>query len=149
MNGQERGRIESLVTPEPLDSQVLIAAVSDGANGAVSCFIGTVRNSSSAPDRAGSVLRLEYEAYTPMAEREMLAIAQEATETCGAASVIVHHRIGVLSVGEAAVVVAVGSPRRSQAFDACRYVIEELKKRVPIWKKEVFEDGAVWVDPHP
>lgn len=141
--------IETLVTGRTLDPAQLISAVSDDANGAVSVFIGTVRSGSSSSERQGRVLRLEYEAYTPMAEGELRMIAAEAIERFGVSRIVAHHRVGILPVGEIAVVVAVGAPHRAGAFDACRYMIEELKKRVPIWKKEVFEDGAVWVDPHP
>ncbi len=140
--------IDCRVTSSPLDSGALIAMASDAGAGAVALFIGTVRDSSSA--RAGhAVLRLEYEAYVPMAERELKLIAAEAAEQLGLLNVLVHHRIGVLAIGEAAVVVVVASPHRAAAFDGCRYVIEELKKRVPIWKREVFTDGTEWVNARP
>jgi molybdopterin synthase catalytic subunit len=140
--------IESRVISTPIDTAALLAAASDPGAGAVALFIGTARNSSSS--RQGSeVARLEYEAYVPMAEREMEAIAGETVEQFGVLNVLVHHRIGVLAIGDAAVVVVVASPHRAAAFDACRHVIEELKKRVPIWKKEVFDDGSEWVNARP
>lgn len=140
--------IDCRVTPEPLDSGHLITAAADDGAGALSVFIGTVRDSSSA--RAGDeVVRLEYEAYVPMAEREMGLIAAEAAERFGLLTVLAHHRVGVLAIGEAAVVVVVASPHRAAAFDGCRYIIEELKQRVPIWKKEVFIDGTEWVNARP
>lgn len=141
--------IDCVVTAEPLNVLPLLAGASNEANGAVALFVGTVRISSGMPEREGRVRHLEYEAYGLMAEREMNAIAQEALEMFGVTNILAHHRVGLLPVGEIAVIVAVGSPHRAAAFDACRYVIEELKKRVPIWKKEVFTDGALWVDPHP
>jgi len=140
--------IESIVTDAPLDAGALIASASADGAGAVAVFVGTARNSS--PARPGSeVLQLEYEAYVPMAEGEMRRIAEEAAAGHGLLNVVVHHRIGTLGVGDAAVVVVVASPHRAAAFDGCRYVIEELKKHVPIWKKEVFGDGSEWVHARP
>ena len=140
--------IECRILDRPLDAAGCIASAGDDGSGALAVFIGTARNSSSAkPGEA--VARLEYEAYAPMAEREMLAIAGECVERFGIANAIVHHRVGILSIGEAAVVVVVASSHRAAAFDGRRYIIEELKKRVPIWKKEVFNDGAEWVNARP
>ena len=140
--------IECRVIDVAVDACALIARASDVGSGATSVFIGTVRSSSG--ERADSpVTRLEYEAYAPMAERELVTIAGEAVEKYGALHVLVHHRVGVLSLGETAVAVVVATAHRAAAFDACRYVIEELKKRVPIWKKEVFLDGAEWVNARP
>jgi molybdopterin synthase catalytic subunit len=140
--------VECRVLDRPLDASTLIARASDERSGATSVFIGTARNTSA--ERAdGAVTRLEYEAYVPMAEQEMTAIAGEAVEHFGALQLLVHHRVGVLALGEAAVVVVVATAHRAAAFEACRYVIEELKKRVPIWKKEVFVDGAEWVNARP
>jgi molybdopterin synthase catalytic subunit len=140
--------IECRIVDLPLDTAACIASAGDAGSGAIALFIGTARNSSSAKP-GDAVVRLEYEAYAPMAEREMLAIVDECVERFGIASAMVHHRVGALAIGEAAVVVAVGSPHRAAAFDGCRYIIEELKKRVPIWKKEVFNDGAEWVNARP
>ncbi|MEP7219761.1 MAG: molybdenum cofactor biosynthesis protein MoaE [Bacteroidota bacterium] len=140
--------IECRILATPLDATSLIAAASDPACGAVAVFIGTARESSSA--RPGDeVATLEYEAYVPMAEREMMAIAEEITAEHGVRNLLVHHRVGKLAIGEAAVAVVVASPHRAAAFDACRLMIEELKKRVPIWKKEVFDDGSEWVNARP
>lgn len=140
--------IETIVTAAPIDAGQLITSASAESAGAVAVFIGTARNSSSSHPGT-EVLRLEYEAYVPMAEQQIHAIAQEAAESFGLLNVLTHHRIGVLGIGEAAVVVVVSSPHRAAAFDGCRYVIEELKKRVPIWKKEVFNDGSEWVHARP
>jgi molybdopterin synthase catalytic subunit len=108
-------------------------------------FVGTVR------DRArGRVIRqLEYEAYPGMAEREMEKIARQAADQWPGARVAIAHRVGHLEVGEIAVVVAAGAPHRAEAFAACRFAIDTLKQTVPIWKKEIAEDGEYWVDEHP
>lgn len=140
--------IECRIVSEPIDTCALIARASDEGSGATSVFIGTARNTS-AEGTDGAVTRLEYEAYAPMALSELDAIARESVERFGALHVLVDHRVGVLALGEAAVAVVVATPHRAAAFDACRYVIEELKKRVPIWKKEVFVDGAEWVNARP
>lgn len=84
-----------------------------------------------------------------MAIRELETIARECKERHGALSVVILHRVGVLHIGEVAVAIAVWTGHRAAAFEGCRYVIEEIKKRVPIWKKEVFDDGSAWVHPHP
>jgi molybdopterin synthase catalytic subunit len=140
--------IECRLLDEPIDFCALMERAGDPGAGAIATFVGTVRNSS--PGRASSrVERLDYEAYVPMAEQELRRICEEAVANFGAANLLVHHRVGRLAVGDAAVAVVVATPHRGAAFDACRYVIEELKKRVPIWKKEVFDDGAEWVNAHP
>lgn len=115
-----------------------------GAGGSV-VFIGTVRNQT----KGREVLRLEFEAYPPMALREMEKIAAEARTRWNALAVCIHHRTGVLEVGEVPVVIAVSTPHRQAAFEACQYCIDTLKETVPIWKKEIFEDGEVWVAAHP
>jgi molybdopterin synthase catalytic subunit len=140
--------IECRVVAERIDAGALLDAVQDDGSGAIAIFVGTVRNSSLAHSQS-PVLRLEYEAYVPMAEQEMHAIATEAGERFGVTHLLVHHRIGTLAIGDAAVAVVVSTPHRAAAFDACRYMIEELKQRVPIWKKEIFQDGAEWVNARP
>ena len=92
---------------------------------------------------------MEYEAYAPMAEAVIGEILAEAQAAFGILHGVVEHRVGELVVGDVAVVVAVATPHRAAAFDACRYVIEELKQRAPIWKREVFRDGAEWVNARP
>jgi len=119
-----------------------------GATGAIVSFVGVARNSSNENPNT-PVVRLDYEAYRPMAERELRAIADECVQRFGALRVVVHHRLGILEIGETAVAIQVESSHRSQAFDGCRYVIEEIKKRVPIWKREVYTDGSTWVNAHP
>ena len=113
--------------------------------GGIDMFIGTVRNITGKK----IVTQLQFEAYEKMALNEMKKIAEQALQTWPVEKVLIHHRKGILSIGEAAVVIAVSAPHREAAFDACRYAIDTLKKTVPIWKKEIFEDGEVWVAAHP
>lgn len=117
---------------------------SDSAGGSV-VFVGTVRNRTS----GRPVLRLEFEAYAPMAVAEMRKIALAASERWNCDKIAIHHRTGVLEVGEIPVIIAVATPHRKAAFEACEYCIDTLKEKVPIWKKEIFEDGEVWVAAHP
>jgi molybdopterin synthase catalytic subunit len=126
---------------DPVDLAALIAAVESPERGGIACFVGTVRNH----HRGREVLRLEYSAYEPMVEAECGRIVAEAESRWNVA-VGVQHRVGRLEVGDAAVAVVAASAHRDQAFIACRHVIEELKRRVPIWKREYFADGTVeWV----
>jgi len=129
------------LTSESIGVGALLDAVQSPSRGGVACFLGTVR------DHLGGrkVLRLEYSAYVPMAEAELARIVAEA-ESRWDVAVAVQHRIGRLEIGDAAVAVAVASAHRDEAFVACRYVIEEAKRRAPIWKREVYADGTVeWV----
>lgn len=127
------------VTPIALDR--LLTLVQTPQRGASACFVGTVRNH----HRGREVLRLDYHAYPPMAEAECARIVAEA-ESRWEVAMAVQHRIGRLEIGDAAVAVVAASAHRDEAFVACRYVIEELKRRVPIWKRETFADGSVeWV----
>lgn len=131
------------LTREPIELGPLVAAVTSPAHGAVSTFLGVVRNHQD----GRTVGRLEYSAYEPMAEAETERIVREA-EGRWPVRVAVRHRLGELAIGDIAVAIAVGAAHRDEAFEACRYVIEQLKVRVPIWKKEFYGDGAVeWVDP--
>lgn len=113
--------------------------------GGIDVFIGTVRNHTNGKQ----VLRLEFEAYEAMAISEMQKIVSYATETWPLHRVVLHHRTGSLQVGEVPVIIAVSAAHRDAAFTACRYIIDTLKQTVPIWKKEIFEDGEVWVAAHP
>lgn len=135
--------IQLLDTPlEPADCATRVAH--PGAGG-TAVFIGTVRDNT----KGSSVLRLEFEAYAPMALQEMRKIAEAAQARWGALGVSIHHRVGVLEPGEIPVVIAVSTPHRKAAFEACQFCIDTLKETVPIWKKEHFADGAVWVAAHP
>lgn len=129
---------------EPIDVAGLLAEVSAASSGATSLFLGTVRD----VNDARAVLGIDYSAYEAMALREMEAIAREAVERFGTPHVVVEHRLGYLSLTDASIAIAVSHPRRAPAMDAARFVIEEVKTRVPIWKREHYEDGTrEWVDP--
>ena len=125
-----------------IDPAALIAEVASTASGATSVFIGTVRD----VNEGRSVTGLEYTAYEAMALRELRAIIAEAGARVGTERIAVEHRIGSLELGEASVVIAVSHPHRGEALDATRFIIEELKRRVPIWKRELYADGTrEWV----
>jgi len=119
----------------------VVACVEHENAGGVVTFTGNVRRQS----RGKSVDHLEYEAYAPMAIKEMRAIADEIHTEVPGSRVAIHHRVGTLVVGETAVIIAASAPHRAEAFDACRRAIEALKERVPIWKREVADDGAEWI----
>ena len=129
----------------PLDVMACIDSVSSNQSGGIDVFIGTVRDTT----QGKTVLRLEFEAYEPMVLLEMRKIAEKAAERWPIHAFAIHHRTGVLQAGEVAVVIAVSAAHRIAAFEACRYAIDTLKETVPIWKKEIFEDGEVWVAAHP
>jgi molybdopterin synthase catalytic subunit len=129
------------LTEQPVDLGSLIAAVQSPERGGIACFLGTVRNHHGGRD----VRRLDYSAYAPMAEAECARIVAE-TGLRWNVAVRLQHRVGRLEVGDVAVAVVAASAHRDEAFVACRHVIEELKRRVPIWKREYFADGSVeWV----
>ncbi|HEY0705284.1 MAG TPA: molybdopterin converting factor subunit 1 [Polyangia bacterium] len=129
------------ITDAPLSLDEVSAAVAGPSQGGLVTFTGHVRRAGAVPD----VIRLEYEAYVPMATEVLAAIAREIEENIPGSRLAIHHRVGALSVGEAAVVIAASAPHRAEAFAACREAIEQLKVRAPIWKKEIGESGAVWV----
>jgi len=134
--------MRSTLTDRPIDTGALIAEVSRAGNGATLLFIGTVRDVND--DRP--VTGIEYSAYRSMAEREMADIVREAGEKFETNDIVVEHRLGELMLGEASVAIAVAHARRGAAYEASRYVIEQLKKRVPIWKLEHYLDGTrEWV----
>lgn len=130
---------------EPLVAASCIDWAMSPQCGGIDVFIGTVRNST----KGKKVIRLEFEAYERMALNEMKKIAEAACTKWPVLKILIHHRTGVLSPGDIAVIIAVSAAHRDAAFDACRYAIDTLKQTVPIWKKEVFEDGEVWVAAHP
>ena len=132
------------ITSKTIDTQEAIQFAESGNSGAVSVFIGTVRNNT----QGKKVVSLEYEAYEAMAVKKMEDIAYEARQKWPIEKIAIIHRIGKLSIGETAVVVAVSTPHRKEAFEACQFLIDTLKKVVPIWKKEIYEDGEVWVAAH-
>lgn len=136
--------MRSAIVERPLDPCRLLAEVESHANGAAVLFVGTVRETND----GRAVTGIDYSAYVPMAERELAAIVGEASERYGTTHVVVEHRLGTLGLGEASVVIAVAHARRAPAYEASRYVIEELKKRLPVWKREHYADGTrEWVDP--
>ncbi len=133
----------SNLTHDSIDIGQLLASVRAAERGGIAAFIGHVRNH----HEGREVLRLEYSAYAPMAEAECERIIAEA-EARWPVTVAVRHRLGQLQIGDTAVAVVAAAAHREAAFAACRYVIEEVKRRVPIWKRESFVDGSViWVDP--
>ena len=135
--------IELLDTP--LDPNQCIERVRNPEAGGIDVFIGTVRNQT----KGKKVIRLEFESYVPMAISEMHKIAKRAQEKWPVKRIAIHHRIGTLAIGDIAVVIAVATPHRKASFEACQFAIDTLKETVPIWKKEIFEDGEVWVAAHP
>ena len=133
------------ITDKPIDIIKVIEAASLHEAGAINTFIGTVRNQTSGK----TVLRLEFEAYEPMAISEIKKIADQANETWNLLGYAVSHRIGILLPGDIAVVIAVSTLHRKASFEACQFIIDKLKQTVPIWKREFFEDGDQWVSAHP
>ncbi len=132
------------IGPDPLLLEPLVAAVGarSGGDGAVAAFLGLVRN-----HNAGrGVLHLEYEAYEPLARKAFERIAAEAAARWPGVQLALHHRIGRLEIGEASVAIAAAAPHRADAFAVCRYAIERVKQIAPIWKREFFEGGDVWIE---
>jgi molybdopterin synthase catalytic subunit len=130
------------IVEEPIDVAALISAAQRPDCGAISVFVGTTRVDESS---GATVEHLEYEAYRPMADRKLEEIGGEIRERWDARGVSIVHRIGRVDPGEASVAIVVASPRRGPAFEASRYAIERIKVIVPIWKREVWSDGYVWV----
>jgi molybdopterin synthase catalytic subunit len=133
------------LTRDPIQAEALIAAAKHGEDGAVIVFDGIVRNNS----RGRQTLYLDYEAYEEMATKQMKELAREAITRLEVRNVAIVHRLGRLQVGETSVLIIVSSAHRRQAYEASRWLIDTLKKTVPIWKKETFADGAVWADGEP
>jgi molybdopterin synthase catalytic subunit len=130
------------VTTDPLDADVVSAIVASADCGAVTTFVGMVRD-----EHGGRrVLWLEYQAYEPLAIKAFKRIDEEAGERWPSIALAIHHRVGRVEIGQPSVVIAAGSPHRAEAFSACRYAIERIKQIAPIWKHEHFEGGAVWIE---
>ena len=129
------------MTRDPIDVNRVLTAIQDPGSGGIALFVGVVRDQSSGTP----VQKLEYHAYESMAIAKMRAIAETAVVEFQLRRVAIVHRLGVLQIGEAAVVTAVSAPHRSEAFRACRFLIDRLKQDVPIWKKEFFADHVAWV----
>lgn len=133
------------ITSKKLDIQQCYDFVNDASCGGIALFVGTVRNATQNKE----VLQLDFSAYEPMALKEMHKIAETALSKYNIAKIAIHHAVGTLKIGDIPVIIAVAAPHRGAAFDACQYAIDALKETVPIWKKEYFEDGQVWVNAHP
>jgi molybdopterin synthase catalytic subunit len=137
--------IDIKITSEVLNLSECVEKVMSPQAGGIDVFIGTVRDHT----KGKKVIRLEFEAYEKMALNEMQKIADEMMKRWPLHKILIHHRTGILQIGEVPVVIAVSASHRNAAFDACRYAIDTLKQTVPIWKKEIFEDGEEWVAEHP
>lgn len=133
------------LTREPIESGAVQRQIKAGADGAVVVFDGIVRDNT----RGRATLHLDYEAYEEMALKQMMALREDAISRFKVRDAAIVHRLGRLMVGETSVLIVVGSAHRAVAFEACRWIIDTLKKTVPIWKKEQFVDGAVWADGEP
>ncbi len=133
------------IVRQTIKTAEVTAALRAGEDGAVIAFEGIVRNNT----RGRRTLYLDYEAYEPMALKEMEGLAEQALREFKIRDIRLVHRIGRLEIGETSVLIVVASAHRAAAFEACRFAIDTLKKKVPIWKKEYFEDGAVWADGEP
>ena len=135
----------ALITPDKLSIQSCVDWVMSPMSGGIDIFIGTVRDVTNGKQ----VIKLEFEAYEQMALSEIKLIIADVFDQWPVHKVLVHHRTGTLEVGEVPVIIAVSAAHRAAAFEACRYIIDTLKTTVPIWKKEIFEDGEIWVAAHP
>jgi molybdopterin synthase catalytic subunit len=134
-------RLSCRITQDPIRLDELTAFVADPGAGAMATFVGTTRDT----NEGRRVVRLEYECYPGMAEKEMEKIGQEVLERWPVKKVAMLHRLGRVDIGEASVAIAVSSGHRHAAFEACHYAINQLKETVPIWKKELYEGGEVWI----
>lgn len=129
------------VTDKPIDLHELVDCVTDPEAGAIATFIGTTRNN----NQGRKVIALDYEAYPEMAEKELARLGEEAKKKWQICRMAIVHRIGPVQITEPSVIIAVSAAHRDAAFAACRFAIEEIKKTVPIWKKEVYEGGEIWI----
>jgi MoaE-MoaD fusion protein len=143
--GVDEARRHASIVRARIDTQRVLENLKRGEDGAALVFEGVVRNQT----RGRKTLYLDYEAYEAMALREMEVQAAEALTKFQVRDVALVHRLGRLQIGETSVLIAVASAHRAAAFEACRWLIDTLKRKVPIWKKEYFEDGAVWADGEP
>lgn len=135
--------MRTAIVDRPIDLSALMQEVANVRHGATIVFVGTVRDTNDGSPVSG----LDYSSYTGMAEQELAAIVLEAAERWDTNDIVVEHRVGSLGLGDASVAIAVAHPHRAEAYDASRYVIEELKKRLPVWKREHYLDGrAEWVN---
>ncbi len=133
------------ITANTLDLNECYEFVTDDSCGGIAVFVGTVRNSTQNKE----VTQLDFSTYKPMAIKEMQKIADLALEKFSIKRIAIHHAEGLLKIGDVPVIITVSSPHRKAAFEACEFAIDTLKETVPIWKKEHFSDGEVWVNAHP
>ena len=133
------------ITSEKLSLEECYEFVTDDSCGGIVAFVGTVRNSTQSKE----VTQLDFSTYKPMAIKEMQHIAEIAIKKFEIKKMAIHHAEGMLQIGDIPVIITVGSPHRKAAFEACEFAIDALKETVPIWKKEYFSDGEVWVNAHP
>ncbi len=134
--------MRTAIVDRPINGNALIGEVASNRNGATILFVGTVRE----VNDGSAVSGLDYSAYKGMAESELATIVLEAAERWGTSDIAVEHRVGSLDLGDASVAIAVAHPHRGEAYEASRYIIEELKKRLPVWKREHYTDGrSDWV----
>jgi len=132
------------IVDRPIEVERLVQQVANAGAGASSLFVGTVRDSND----GRPVVGIDYQAYGPMAERELRAIIGEARERHGTLGIAAEHRVGFLLIGEISVAIAASHARRGPAIDAVRYIIEQIKRRLPVWKREHYADGTrEWIDP--
>ena len=143
--GSSSPAIITYLTREPIPTAALMQSIRQPSDGAVASFDGVVRDHT----RTRRTLFLDYEAYEEMAAAQMRQLAEQAAEQFQVRAVTIVHRLGHLLIGETSVLIVVASAHRAPALDACRWLIDTLKRTVPIWKKETFEDGAVWADGEP
>lgn len=137
--------IDIKLTAEKLNLQECYNWIQDPSCGGISIFVGTVRNTT----QQKTVKKLDFTTYGLMAVKEMQQIAANAMRQFAIKKILIHHAEGLLTIGEIPVIIAVASAHRNAAFEACQFAIDTLKETVPIWKKEYFEDGEVWVNSHP
>lgn len=138
--------IETAISAEPLDVAGSLATVSGPEIGGVAAFVGAVRESPAVDGQAGrSVVRLEYDTHPTLAAERLRAVVEDAARRWDVLRVVAVHRTGACQLGEPTVVVACGAAHRRDALEACRWIIDEVKSTVPIWKREVYADGAAWV----
>ncbi|MEN8124226.1 MAG: molybdenum cofactor biosynthesis protein MoaE [Bacteroidota bacterium] len=138
-------KISIQITSDKLNLQTCYDFVQDDSCGGIASFVGTVRNTT----KNKTVNKLVFSAYEPMAIKEMKRIAEKALLKFEINKIAIHHAVGNLLIGDVPVIITVSSAHRGAAFDACQYAIDTLKVTVPIWKKEHFDDGEVWVNSHP
>jgi len=137
---KDNKKIVCIVTEEKLDLNAICNEVGDPSVGAISTFIGVTRNNFENKE----VMKLEYEAYKPMAEKELQKICEKVRSNWDVKHIAMYHKIGLVPIGEASVIIAISSVHRSESLEAVHFAIDELKATVPIWKKEFYADGSVW-----